>query len=464
MSGCRSSSPILRRFSCPRRLTPLQIGLLAVLQASPSSTSPAPCRCSPAVPGAKVHLIWKRIEPVPSDSVLALTPTTTFADCPQLDVHLRARRLRHRRHDQRRGGAGLPAQAGRGCQIHHLGLHGIAGAGRRRPAARAIVPRRTGAAMDIACPASARRRRRRGSASTATASPAAASPRGIDFALTLVSLLRRPQDGGSDPARARIQSGTAVRLRFARHRAGRKYWPCMKERSAERRPAASKRSSARPNGSCRTLAHDTPARPGRGAACNAAPPSRDQVSVRLSAAAQRRCSASGTREKFRQTPKEKGRLVSQSGLSCLTAAAHFIGRFRNFQHRGPISRPSPGRRAAAFRDSRELEPDTDAMVSHLRKMAPLSRDRSHERNKRADGCPRCSRCPQGRRCGCESRHPTRSDRKMRSCASLAGRPGLVVAGRLGAACRWPASSRRADRRSACRSDSAGAAFPIRAAV
>jgi cyclohexyl-isocyanide hydratase len=39
-----------------------------------------------AVPGAQVHLIWKRIEPVPTDSVLTLTPTTTFADCPQLDV------------------------------------------------------------------------------------------------------------------------------------------------------------------------------------------------------------------------------------------------------------------------------------------------------------------------------------------------------------------------------------------
>jgi len=38
------------------------------------------------VPGAQVHLIWKRIEPVPSDSVLTLTPTITFADCPQLDV------------------------------------------------------------------------------------------------------------------------------------------------------------------------------------------------------------------------------------------------------------------------------------------------------------------------------------------------------------------------------------------
>jgi len=33
-----------------------------------------------------VHLIWKRIEPVPSDTALVLTPTITFADCPQLDV------------------------------------------------------------------------------------------------------------------------------------------------------------------------------------------------------------------------------------------------------------------------------------------------------------------------------------------------------------------------------------------
>ena len=33
-----------------------------------------------------MHLIWKRIEPVASDSVLTLTPTITFADCPQLDV------------------------------------------------------------------------------------------------------------------------------------------------------------------------------------------------------------------------------------------------------------------------------------------------------------------------------------------------------------------------------------------
>src|SRR5258707_10922595 len=45
-----------------------------------------PVQVLPRVRGAKVHLIWNRIEPVASDSVLTLTPTITFADCPQLDV------------------------------------------------------------------------------------------------------------------------------------------------------------------------------------------------------------------------------------------------------------------------------------------------------------------------------------------------------------------------------------------
>ena len=38
------------------------------------------------VPGAQTHLIARTMEPVPSDTVLSITPTTTFADCPQLDV------------------------------------------------------------------------------------------------------------------------------------------------------------------------------------------------------------------------------------------------------------------------------------------------------------------------------------------------------------------------------------------
>lgn len=38
------------------------------------------------LPNARVHLLWKRIEPVISDVGLPLMPTTTFADCPELDV------------------------------------------------------------------------------------------------------------------------------------------------------------------------------------------------------------------------------------------------------------------------------------------------------------------------------------------------------------------------------------------
>lgn len=45
-----------------------------------------PVQVFSSVPGATLHLVWKRIEPIPTDSVLTLLPTTTFADCPQADV------------------------------------------------------------------------------------------------------------------------------------------------------------------------------------------------------------------------------------------------------------------------------------------------------------------------------------------------------------------------------------------
>lgn len=38
------------------------------------------------LPGARMHLLWKRIEPITSDVGLTLMPTTTFEDCPPLDV------------------------------------------------------------------------------------------------------------------------------------------------------------------------------------------------------------------------------------------------------------------------------------------------------------------------------------------------------------------------------------------
>jgi cyclohexyl-isocyanide hydratase len=64
---------------------PLQIGLLIFPKVTQLDLT-GPVQVFSSVPGAKLHLIWKRIEPVASDSVLTLTPTTTFADCPQLDV------------------------------------------------------------------------------------------------------------------------------------------------------------------------------------------------------------------------------------------------------------------------------------------------------------------------------------------------------------------------------------------
>ena len=63
----------------------LQIGLVIFPKVTQLDLT-GPVQVFSAVPDATVHLIWKRIEPVPSDSVLTLTPTISFADCPQLDV------------------------------------------------------------------------------------------------------------------------------------------------------------------------------------------------------------------------------------------------------------------------------------------------------------------------------------------------------------------------------------------
>ena len=63
----------------------LQIGIVLFPRVTQLDFT-GPLQVFSSVPGAKVHLIWKRIEPVPSDSVMVITPTVSFADCPQLDV------------------------------------------------------------------------------------------------------------------------------------------------------------------------------------------------------------------------------------------------------------------------------------------------------------------------------------------------------------------------------------------
>lgn len=64
---------------------PIQIGVLVFPEFTQLDLT-GPVQVFSSAPDTVVHLIWKRIEPVKSDSVITLTPTVTFADCPQLDV------------------------------------------------------------------------------------------------------------------------------------------------------------------------------------------------------------------------------------------------------------------------------------------------------------------------------------------------------------------------------------------
>ena len=136
--------------------------------------------------------------------------------------------------------------------------------------------------------------------------------------------------------------------------------------------------------------------------------------------------------KHRTRRKEKGRLVSQTAFPVLRQP-HISGRFQNLCTRGL----SPGRVlsvTAANRGSRELDPDTDAMVSHLRKMSPLSRDN-------ADGARRRRRMSPliplftGLMAVVEGacNRSAIAKRAAMTIVSASRRPGLIVAGRLGAA-------------------------------
>lgn len=62
-----------------------KIGLLVFPQITQLDMT-GPLQVFSSLPDAEVLLVWKNREPVPSDTVLTIAPTTTFADCPQLDV------------------------------------------------------------------------------------------------------------------------------------------------------------------------------------------------------------------------------------------------------------------------------------------------------------------------------------------------------------------------------------------
>jgi cyclohexyl-isocyanide hydratase len=64
---------------------PVQIGILLYPNVTQLDAT-GPAQVLSRVPGAKLHMIWKTLDPVPTDAGFSIVPTTTFADCPQLDV------------------------------------------------------------------------------------------------------------------------------------------------------------------------------------------------------------------------------------------------------------------------------------------------------------------------------------------------------------------------------------------
>ena len=64
---------------------PLQIGIVVFPKVTQLDFT-GPLQVFSSLPDATVHLVWKRVEPIPSDTALVVLPTTSFADCPQLDV------------------------------------------------------------------------------------------------------------------------------------------------------------------------------------------------------------------------------------------------------------------------------------------------------------------------------------------------------------------------------------------
>ncbi len=64
---------------------PLQIGIVVFPKVTQLDFT-GPLQVFSGLPDANVHLIWKRIEPVASDTALTILPTKSFSDCPPLDV------------------------------------------------------------------------------------------------------------------------------------------------------------------------------------------------------------------------------------------------------------------------------------------------------------------------------------------------------------------------------------------
>lgn len=64
---------------------PVNIGILFYPNVTQLDAT-GPAQVLARVPGATIHMIWKTRDPVPTDAGFSVVPSTTFADCPQLDV------------------------------------------------------------------------------------------------------------------------------------------------------------------------------------------------------------------------------------------------------------------------------------------------------------------------------------------------------------------------------------------
>jgi len=63
----------------------MHIGIL-IFPAVTQLDATGPAQVLARTPGATLHMIWKTREPVQTDAGFSIVPTTTFEDCPQLDV------------------------------------------------------------------------------------------------------------------------------------------------------------------------------------------------------------------------------------------------------------------------------------------------------------------------------------------------------------------------------------------
>lgn len=63
----------------------LEIGILIFPDVTQLDAT-GPAQVLARTPGGRLHMIWKTLDPVKTDAGFSIVPTTTFADCPQLDV------------------------------------------------------------------------------------------------------------------------------------------------------------------------------------------------------------------------------------------------------------------------------------------------------------------------------------------------------------------------------------------